>query len=266
MNQKRQTLKTPAEKPAAEKPGQKNPAAAGAAHKPQTKISSRLMRSKKSRAKARARLPGQADSPAEEAASRALRSAAPPDKKQAREQTAAASKTGAYAGQPKQKSKKGADQAAVKELEEKLKKAQNDYLYLKADFENCRRQALKEQRELALYGGRELIRALAEEALDDLDRSLDGHGPEVSYESFKAGLKLARKNLRQALARFGVRVIDPSGSPFDPESHEAMGREQTSKVPEGHVSAALKKVYKMHDKVIRPALVIVAEKPGKKTS
>ena len=147
------------------------------------------------------------------------------------------------------------------ELEEKLKKALSDRLYLKADFENFKKHAFKERRELALYEGRALIRALADEVLDDLDRSLEAAKKDISSEDFKSGVELIHKKLRQTLARFGVTVADPRGSPFDPESHEAVGREKTARVPEGHVSAVLKKVYIMRGRVIRPGLVIVAEKP-----
>ena len=67
--------------------------------------------------------------------------------------------------------------------------------------------------------------------------------------------------LKSALMEAGLEEIDASGQPFDPNFHEAVSQHETDKVPEGKVVQQLRKGYKLRDRLIRPATVIVAKKP-----
>jgi molecular chaperone GrpE len=68
------------------------------------------------------------------------------------------------------------------------------------------------------------------------------------------------------LGKFGIQEVDAIGQAFDPTLHEAIGSEETSEFEPGHVARVLKKAFKMHDRLIRPAQVIVAKEPTKDAS
>ena len=147
-------------------------------------------------------------------------------------------------------------------LEEELRALQRSYLYLKADFENYKKQMLKERSELLRYGGEEFIRALITNVLDDFDRAYGDLRNTQSLEDFKSGIDLIYKNLQKTLNRFHVEAQDPQGQPFDPNCHEALSRQPTDKMPKDHVLITFKKAYTLYEKLIRPAQVIVAAPVG----
>ena len=149
----------------------------------------------------------------------------------------------------------GEPQASNAEDTEKWK---NDYLYLKAEFENYKKQAIKERSQLLKYGTEHLVRELLD-VLDNFDRALNVEVREDNLDSYKQGIELTAAELMGLLNRFGVTVIEPLGEAFDPQVHEALSSEETDKVPPGHISQVYKKAYKLHDKVIRPAQVVVAK-------
>ena len=151
-------------------------------------------------------------------------------------------------------------------LESRLAEAKKDYLYLKADFENYKKNVLKEKSDLIQYGGQRLVTSLAEEVLDDFDRAFQLSSEKESLENFKNGMRFIHLKFNRILKNFGVTIEDPTGQPFDPERHEALSRQKSAEVPEGHVIAALKKAYKLHDRLIRPAQVIISEGDGKKNN
>ena len=149
--------------------------------------------------------------------------------------------------------------AKQKNFNQQLKQSQENYLYLKAEFENFKKQSFKERQELVRYAGEAFVKSLIENALDDLERALESNADDQTLEEFQKGLQLILKKLHDTFKRFGIEIIDPVGKPFDPSYQEALSKEKTSKVADGHVSRTFKKAYKFHDKVIRPAQVIVAE-------
>lgn len=145
-------------------------------------------------------------------------------------------------------------------LNEKLKQALNDNLYLRAEFENFKKRSAEETSQLIRYGGERFISSLANEVLDDLDRAMQSAQKEESFNNLKKGLEMIQQKLSKLLENFGVEILDPSGKAFDPSYQEALSYTKTSKVPDGHVAETFKKAYKLHDKVIRPAQVVLAKK------
>lgn len=143
-------------------------------------------------------------------------------------------------------------------LKTQLEEVKKDYLYLKADFENYKKNVLKEKSDLIKYGGQSLVSSLAEEVLDDFERAFQSSGKKQSLESFKKGMSLIHAKFGKILKQFGVTASDPTGQPFDPQYHEALSRQYSDKIPEGHVIATLKKAYKLYDRLIRPGQVIVS--------
>lgn len=137
---------------------------------------------------------------------------------------------------------------------------QERYLRLAADFDNFKKRARQELLEANRYAPAALARLLLP-VLDDAERALL-HVPEGTDERWARGLHLTLQKLRDALAAAGVERIEALGQRFDPRLHEAVGFEETASHPEGTVIAELQPGYRLHDRVLRPALVEVARPPS----
>jgi len=142
-------------------------------------------------------------------------------------------------------------------LAEQLEKAKQDYLYLAADFENFRKNAIKERSELVKFGNERLLRDLLD-VVDNLERALAADTGKESKESLSSGVQMIHSELQSLLQRYGVTAMDSLGKPFDPNTHEALSSEPTNKIPPGHITQVFKKAYKYHDRLLRPAQVVVA--------
>ena len=148
----------------------------------------------------------------------------------------------------------------IQKLQEQAEKYKNEFLYMRAEFENYKRNAIKERSELAKYGAERLIRDFLD-VQDNFERALEMKvGPE-NYQAFLQGVQMTAKDLKAMLTKHGVQEVKTEGLPFDPNSQEALSSEPSTEVPPGNVLRVFKKAYKLHDKILRPAQVIVAKKP-----
>lgn len=140
-----------------------------------------------------------------------------------------------------------------KELDEKTKQ----FLYLAAEFDNYKRHAIKERSDLIKFGAERLARDLVS-VLDVFDSALATELTPETISSFKTGVEITAKELRNVLERNGISEVPSQGQDFNPQFHEALGSEPTEKFKEGQVSQILRKAYKFHDRILRPGQVIVA--------
>jgi molecular chaperone GrpE len=126
---------------------------------------------------------------------------------------------------------------------------------VQADFENYRKRAVRDQERLVAHAHERLVRELLP-ILDDLERAL---GAAEQHEEAKVieGVKLVEKSLRSALAKEGLAEIATDG-PFDPHVHEALLAQPSDAEP-GSVLEVVQRGYRIGDRVVRPARVIVAE-------
>ncbi len=147
----------------------------------------------------------------------------------------------------------------LQKAQEQADKFKNEYLYLRAEFENYKRHAIKERSDLTKYGTERLVRDFLE-IMDNFERALQMNVTAENFQSFSQGVQMTATELRNMLAKHGVNEVKSEGVPFDPMSHEALSSEATDQVPEGHVFRVFKKAYKLHDKLVRPAQVVVAKK------
>ena len=158
--------------------------------------------------------------------------------------------------------------AARTELElsiEEAAKWKNDFLYLKAEFENYKRNAIKERSDLLKFGTERIARDLLD-VVDNFERALQTQPTAENIQTYKTGIEMTAKNLKDLLSKNGIQEIPSEGQPFNPAYHEALSSEPTTTVPSGHISKVFKKPYKLHDKVIRTGQVIVAATPKTETS
>lgn len=129
-------------------------------------------------------------------------------------------------------------------------------LRLQADMENVRKRSERDVSHAYKYSLEKIVRALLP-VIDNLERSL---GVDVvGAEALREGIELTLKMFQDALAKFEVEQIYPENEPFDPALHEAMTTEVRTDVSAGIVVNVLQKGYKLNDRLLRPALVIVSK-------
>ena len=128
-----------------------------------------------------------------------------------------------------------------------------------ADFSNYKRRTEEDRDIVARFANATLIAKLLG-VLDDFDRALE-HVPEDAHEGWVDGVRLVERKLRGVLEGEGVTPIEAMGLPFDPNVHEAVVHEDTADHPDNQVIGELQRGYRLHDRVLRPALVRVANNP-----
>jgi molecular chaperone GrpE len=138
--------------------------------------------------------------------------------------------------------------------------AQDRYLRTLAEFDNYRKRTLRERDEWRRQGQEQLLRELLP-ALDNFDRALAAE-PAAREGGFRAGVELIHRQLLQALERAGVRSFSAVGQAFDPQRHEAVGRVERRDVADQTVVEETLPGYMFHDRVLRPAQVVVAVEPA----
>ena len=127
-----------------------------------------------------------------------------------------------------------------------------------ADLANMRRRHEQERQEYMKQANAMLIAELLP-VLDSFDRALASMPPDLRELTWIDGIVLVERQLRMVLERAGLTPIEAEGKPFNPTEHEALLHEESDK-PEDTVIGELQKGYKLHDRVLRPALVKVAKK------
>ena len=128
-----------------------------------------------------------------------------------------------------------------------------------ADFSNYKRRTDDDRATTAQFANALLIGKLLS-VLDDFDRALE-NVPADAHESWVEGVRLVDRKLRAVLESEGVTEIEALGLPFDPNVAEAVVHEDTTEYPDNQVIGELQRGYRLHDRVIRPALVRVANNP-----
>lgn len=147
----------------------------------------------------------------------------------------------------------------VAELESELAESRDRHLRLAADFDNFRKRARQEQLDTIQYASGALVERLLP-IVDDLQRVLE-HAPGDVDQTWLKGLELTVQKLDALLVEQGVTPIATVGEAFDPKLHEAIGTVESQEHPEDTVLAELRRGYRHHDRVVRPALVKVARQP-----
>jgi len=129
---------------------------------------------------------------------------------------------------------------------------------LAADFSNYRKRSDVERAEFARFAKADLIAKLLD-VLDAYDRALATIPEDLVSSPWVEGMWLIERKLRQILEAEGLQAIDSLGKPFDPYEHDAVAHVESDE-PEGTVIREHQKAYRLHDRVIRPAMVTVAKK------
>lgn len=139
----------------------------------------------------------------------------------------------------------------------------NHYLRAVADLENYKKRTARERADLIKYASESLIQKLIP-ILDNFEMAAAAaqNLPLEAAQSLQSGIGMIQQQFKSALTEAGVEEVDAAGKPFDPHLHEAVSQTETADHPEGHVIQQLRKGYKLRDRLLRPATVIVTKTPG----
>lgn len=138
--------------------------------------------------------------------------------------------------------------------------AKQDMLRMQADMENLRKRLVREHEKSRLRTLERFMNDLLP-VRDSLERGLEAASdPAATVEALTEGKQLIMKMLTKAMGDHGLKTIDPAGEPFDPEKHEAMTMLTADQLDENTVIEVIEKGYQLHDRLIRPAKVVVSRK------
>jgi molecular chaperone GrpE len=148
-------------------------------------------------------------------------------------------------------------QRALTTKTEEYKELNDKYLRLAAEFDNYKRLAQRDQRDQIRFGNEQLLKELLP-VVDNLERAVtasrNGGSPDVLIQ----GVDLTLKQLTGALTRFHVKPVETIGQPFDPATHQAVTSVASEKIPEQHVVDEFQRGYRLHDRILRAAMVSVS--------
>ena len=156
---------------------------------------------------------------------------------------------------------KTAEQPAAPSAEEILKQqladANDRFVRLMAEFENFRRRNAKEQLELIETANGKLLEKLSE-VQDNFERAFASENKAKDLEAFEKGMQMIYNQFAKVLTDAGLEQIDPTGKEFDPNLHEALMQQPSETIPDGHVVTVFQKGYKLKNKILKTAKVIVS--------
>ena len=150
-----------------------------------------------------------------------------------------------------------AQNAEIESLKIALAEANNRHLRLMAEFENFRRRSAKEQLDLIETANGKLLEKLSE-VQDNFERAFAAENKAKDLEAFEKGMQMIYNQFAKVLTDAGLEQIDPTGNEFDPNLHEALMQQPSETIPEGHVVTVFQKGYKLKNKILKTAKVIVS--------
>ncbi|MDA0657924.1 MAG: nucleotide exchange factor GrpE [Planctomycetota bacterium] len=151
--------------------------------------------------------------------------------------------------------------AVIAQLESQLQEAQQRVLRAQAELENSRRRMRREMEEERRYASQSLIGDLLP-VLDNVCRAVESAEKTDPDSSLLQGVRMVSRLLEDVLARHHCPRIVALGKEFDPTEHEAIAQQPSDSVPTGNVSFVAQEGFRLHDRVVRPAQVIVSSGPA----
>jgi molecular chaperone GrpE len=160
----------------------------------------------------------------------------------------------------------GQDQLPEEDMESKLtaaqEQAQENYdrlLRLSAEFDNYKKRTSREMRDVVRYANEKLLKELLG-VVDNLERAIDSANQDTpSDASLVEGIHLTLNEVHKILQRHDVKPVKALGETFDPAFHQAMMQQEVEDQPTNMVIQEMQKGYVMHDRLLRPAMVVVSK-------
>ncbi len=149
------------------------------------------------------------------------------------------------------------------ELEAAREEARNNqelYLRALAEMDNLRKRNQREKEDIAKFGNENILREILP-VIDNLERAVEHAGDQSDGSGLLEGVEMTLEQFSSVLQKFGVEALSSLGEVFDPAHHQAMGQLETTEVPVNHVAQEMQKGYLLNNRLLRPALVMVAKAP-----
>ena len=149
-------------------------------------------------------------------------------------------------------------QAELESKEEELKQTHDRMLRVSADYENFKKRSAREIAEFRKYANQALLKEM-QPVVDNLELAMKStEGNRDIDKSLVEGLEITRNEILKVMEKFHVKPVKAIGEPFDPEFHEAVMRQESDEFPENTVISEFQKGYLIHNRLLRPAMVVVA--------
>jgi molecular chaperone GrpE len=156
---------------------------------------------------------------------------------------------------------------SLKEMEEKVESLKNEaavthdrLLRLAAEFENYKKRSVREMNDFRKYANESFVKAMLP-VIDSLDRAIESSSnDEQANRSVVEGVNLTLMEILKVFEQYHIKPFESLGKTFDPSLHQAVMQEDDEAYPENTVSKELQKGYMIHDRLLRPAMVVVSKK------
>ncbi len=148
---------------------------------------------------------------------------------------------------------------ALAEAQQKAEDHWNEMMRVRAEMDNLRKRSARDVENAHKYGLEKLINELLP-IKDSLVLGIQAAETATEIQSLREGMELTFKMFQSALEKLGVSEVDPSGEKFNPELHQAMSMVESDEAEPGTVLNVMQKGYTLNDRLLRPAMVIVAKK------
>ena len=142
--------------------------------------------------------------------------------------------------------------------DEEIKQLQDRILRMAAEMENTRKRLEREKSESISFANEGMMRGLLP-VIDNLERAVQHGEDDATCQGLLEGVRLTLKSFGEVLGKFGCVPFDAVGKTFDPNFHEAVMQQESSEHPEKTILQELQKGYMLHDRLLRPAMVIVSK-------
>ncbi len=154
----------------------------------------------------------------------------------------------------------------IADLQTRAAKAQENWdrlLRTTADFDNFKKRAAREKQDAIKYATESLLQKIIP-VLDNFEMALAAaqNTATADIKSVRDGVAMIHSQLKSTLTDAGLEEVDATGKPFDPNLHEAVSQQESDTVAEGQVLQQLRKGYKLRERLLRPATVVVAKAPA----
>jgi molecular chaperone GrpE len=154
-------------------------------------------------------------------------------------------------------------------FEAKEKEAEENYdrlLRLSAEFENYKKRSSREIEEFRKFANQSLIKEMLS-VVDNLELAMNStNGHKAIDKDLLQGLEMTHREILKVFEKFNVKPIDAKGQPFDPTFHEAVMQEETNDYAKNTVINEMQRGYMIHDRLLRPSMVVVAKPREEKDS
>ncbi len=171
----------------------------------------------------------------------------------------AASKTEPAAEETDQAPAEDDPVARAEAAEKKCDEYYDRLLRASAEFDNYKKRTTREMRDVVRYANEKLFKEIIN-VVDNLERAISSAEQDGSEEDpLLQGVRLTLSEVEKILERHNVEPIKALGEPFDPNFHQAMMQEESEDQPANTVISEMQKGYKLHDRLLRPAMVVVSK-------